>query len=85
MIIRKNIRPEFFERLLSGEKTFELRLADFKPKVGDTLVLKEYDPKKKAYTGRKVERSCKSVMKVNPLEFYEADDIKKHGLYVIGL
>lgn len=85
MTIRKKVWPEFFGKLLSGEKKFELRLADFDVRAGDTLLLEEYDPKSGKYTGRKVEKVCKSVMKVNPLAFHSADEIKKHGLYVIGL
>ncbi len=85
MKIKKKVWPEFFDKLLSGEKQFELRLADFELKAGDVLVLEEYDPKTKAYTGRKIEKRCRSVMKVNPMEFYSADEIKRHGLYLIGL
>lgn len=83
-MIKKKIWPEFFEKILSGEKAFELRLADFKLKAGDVLVLEEYDPKTGKYTGREVLKRCESVMKINPMMFHSAEDIKKHGLYVIG-
>jgi len=85
MIIEKKVWPEFFSKLLSGEKTFELRLADFNVKAGDTLLLKEYDPKTGKFTGRKIEKACKSVMKVNPTDFYSPEQIREHGLLVIGL
>ena len=83
MIIRKKIWPEFFEMVSSGEKGFELRLADFGIKAGDTLVLEEYDPKGRKFTGRKIEKRCKKVRKVNPMLFHSAEEIKRHGLYVI--
>lgn len=35
------ILPQFFEAVLSGAKTFEVRKDDRPYKVGDTLVLKE--------------------------------------------
>jgi hypothetical protein len=36
--------PEFLERIVTGEKTFEVRLDDRGYQAGDTLVLREYDP-----------------------------------------
>ncbi|MHB8107641.1 MAG: ASCH/PUA domain-containing protein, partial [Candidatus Cryosericum sp.] len=51
--------PSFFEAILSGEKTFEVRQNDRDFAVGDALVLQEWDPavssewgSKAAYTGR---------------------------------
>jgi hypothetical protein len=85
MIIRKKTWPESFEKILNGDKQFELRLADFELKEGDTLVLEEYDPKEKKFTGRKIEKHCKSVIKVNPTIYNDINDIEKHGLYVIRL
>ncbi len=45
------IRPNFFNEVLSGEKTFEIRKNDRKFKVGDLIELKECD-KETGYTGR---------------------------------
>src|SRR4030043_621896 len=56
MIVKKKIPPKYFDLISSGKKKFELRVADFDIKVGDTLLLEEYDPKKKIYTGRKLEK-----------------------------
>lgn len=47
VIIKKKCWPEFFEKFCSGERTFELRLADFDLKTGDILLFEEYDPKDK--------------------------------------
>lgn len=44
--------PEFFAPILSGEKTFELRVNDRKFKVGDVIRLREYDDRSETYTGR---------------------------------
>jgi hypothetical protein len=44
--------PQFFEKVVSGEKTFEVRLDDRNFKVGDFLYLREYDPKALRYSGR---------------------------------
>jgi len=48
--------PVFFEAILSGAKTFEIRKNDRAFKVGDILLLDEYDHTKPAYTGRQCER-----------------------------
>jgi hypothetical protein len=46
--------PEFFAATISGEKTHDLRRADDRDfRVGDTLLLEEFDPRARQYTGRK--------------------------------
>jgi hypothetical protein len=44
--------PEYFCEVVSGNKTFELRKNDRNFCPGDILILKEYDPETKQYTGR---------------------------------
>lgn len=41
MKILKKVQHEYFEAVLEGKKQFEIRLADFKYKPGDILVLLE--------------------------------------------
>jgi len=38
-IIEKKILPEYFNKILSGEKTYELRLADWECKPGGSLYI----------------------------------------------
>jgi len=83
-IINKKIWPEFFEAVSRGEKKFELRLADFDIKEGDTLILEEWDPKTKKYTGRRVEKKAGYVLKFNLDKFGQKADLLEKGLYVIG-
>ena len=47
-------RPEYFQPLWSGEKRFELRLADRDYRIGDTMDIREWDPDREQYTGRGV-------------------------------
>lgn len=54
--------PEFFCALVDGQKTFELRKDDRGFRVGDTLVLREYQPGAKEYTGRKLYRFVSYIM-----------------------
>jgi hypothetical protein len=58
MIIEKKTSPEYFQAILEGKRTFELRLADFECKAGDILVLKEWNPETKEYTGRQIEKKA---------------------------
>jgi hypothetical protein len=85
MRIEKKTWPEYFEKILTGEKTFEVRLADFDCKTGDTLVLREWDPKTKAYTGRQVEKKVGYMLKTKDLKPLTKEDIEKYGLYVIKI
>ena len=54
MIHALKIEPYYFEEVLSGQKTFEIRKHDRDFMVGDLLALNEFDPEKPGYTGRSV-------------------------------
>ena len=83
--IRKKTWKEAFEKILSGEKTFDARLANFKCKKGDILVLEEYDPIRKAYTGRKIEKKITFVLETKKQKYWSKSDINKYGLQIIAL
>jgi len=85
MEIKKKIWPRHFKEIEEGRKKFEVRLADFEVKEGDILVLEEFDPLTKKYTGRAIRKKINFVTKFNPMEFNDAELIKKHGLYGIGI
>ena len=63
MKIEKKIWPEYFDAVTSGKKKYELRLNDFEVNEGDTLLLEEWDPATKAYTGRSIEKKVTYVLK----------------------
>ena len=48
--------PEFFEAVLIGSKTFEIRYNDRNFQEGDTVILEEYFKRMKTYSGRKLAR-----------------------------
>jgi ASC-1-like (ASCH) protein len=84
--IHKKIWPEYFEAISSGKKKFEFRLNDFEIKEGDTLVLEEWDPKTKEYTGRKIDKKVTYVGKFRIDElFWSEGDIKEKGIQIISL
>jgi len=82
-LIKKKILPKYFKLVKSGKKKFELRLADFRIKEGDILILEEWDPKIKQYTGRKIEKKVNFVFKFNLDDFGQKKKIEDKGLYVI--
>lgn len=83
MIIHKKVWPEYFEKILSGEKQFELRLADFEVGKGDVLILEEWVPEKQEYTGRKIDKKVGYVLKTKDLNFWPKEEIEKHGYQII--
>ena len=84
MKIHKKTWPAFFQKVLDGDKTFELRLADFDCNIGDILVLKEWDPTTKEYTGRELEKEVTYVLKTKDQKFFTKEDVEKHGFQVMG-
>lgn len=48
------ILPEYYNAQIEGKKNFEIRKNDRNYQVGDWLLLKEYNPKIKKFTERKV-------------------------------
>jgi hypothetical protein len=86
--IEKKTWPEYFEKILNGSKTFELRLNDFEVEEGDVLLLREWDPKTKDYTGREIKKTVGFVgkWKVDDLTvFWPKEEINEKGIQVISL
>lgn len=77
--------PEFFADIAANRKTFELRRDDRGFKVGDTLELREYDPKTKSYTGRMVFRSVKHLLEHRPDAGCAATFGLQHGYVIMSL
>ncbi|MFA5070612.1 MAG: DUF3850 domain-containing protein [Patescibacteria group bacterium] len=84
MNIEKKVWPEFFRKILEGDKSFELRLADFSCQPGDILFLREWDPKTKEYTGRTLEKKVTYVLKTKEVKFWPREEIEKFGLQIIS-
>lgn len=84
MRIEKKIWPEYFNKVKSGEKNFELRLADWECKSGDVLVLREWNPETKEYTGRQIEKEVGYVLKTKEVKLFSEADVKKYGYQIIS-
>jgi len=83
--IHKKAWPELFQKVLEGKKNSDVRLADFDIKEGDILVLGEYNPETKEYTGRSIKKKVAALTKIFPTKFNSIEEINKHGQWLIEL
>lgn len=86
MKIQKKVQKKYFDAIIDGRKRFEVRLADFKCKPGDTLVLLEQKRGTKNLTGRKL--NCEVLYKLNTKaveKFYTKKKINKYGLVILAI
>ncbi|MCX6738081.1 MAG: DUF3850 domain-containing protein [Candidatus Parcubacteria bacterium] len=84
-VIKKKTWPEDFELISQGIKKYELRVADFDIQEGDTIILEEWNPETKEYTGRNIEKKVGYMKKFSLDDFGQKEEIEKHGLYIIQL
>jgi hypothetical protein len=82
--IVKKVNREHFEKILTGEKKFELRLADEEYILGEILVLKEVDEEKK-FTGREIKKKITSILKTRDCNFWPSEKIDKYGFIIMSL
>jgi hypothetical protein len=80
----KKVLSGYFQKILDGEKTFELRLADWDCAAGDILVLREWDSEKKEFTGRELEKVVTYVLKTKDINFWSPEDVEKFGYQIIA-
>lgn len=85
MLIEKKIWPKYFEEVASGKKKFELRLGDLEINEGDELLLCEYDPKTKEYTGREIKKKVSYVLKTKDVDFWSKENIDRYGYQIIQI
>jgi hypothetical protein len=65
------IKPDYYEQVVRGVKTFEIRKNDRNYQVDDLISLNEYNPEIKEYTGRSVMRKITIVF--DDCEYVKAD------------
>ena len=94
--IHKKISKEYFELIISGQKTFEYQVADFDCEPGDILVLEEYeyvnddsDKENRRPTGRVLRKKVSYVARTKDFEWTNRPDVKvalkKYGAQIISL
>ncbi len=86
MKITKKVTPGLFQDILEGKKNFEVRIADFNCKPGDTLVLEEWRKTKdgRRQTGRTLEKKVAYVLRTKDYDFYKKKDIERYGFQIIA-
>ena len=82
-IIKKKTWTKDFNLIESGKKKFDLRLSDFDIQEDDTLILEEWNPEIKEYTGRTIEKKVDFVFQFNLDDFGQKQEIEEKGLQVI--
>lgn len=60
--------PSYFGQIENNEKLFEVRKNDRDFQVGDLLILQEYDPWHKKYTGAEIYCEVSSVLSGLPVD-----------------
>lgn len=71
--------PVHFEAIESGIKNYEIRKDDRPFKVGETLLLQEWNNEKKEYTGKEIKKVISHILRDAP-EFG-----LKNGFAILGL
>lgn len=82
--ISKKSYPELFQQVLSGDKTFDVRIADFDVRQGDILEQIEVDHDGQP-TGRSIRQQVGAVLRTKDVDFWNQVDIDTYGFQVISL
>ena len=83
--IKKKVLSSIYDKIVSGEKTYELRLADWSCKSGDILILIEMDDETKKPTGRQMKKIVGHVGKTKDFNLWTPEEVEQHGYQVISL
>ena len=83
--ITKKIWPQLFDDVKNGRKKFDARVADFRIRKMDTLLLREWNPNIKKYTGREMKKRVTYVRKFHLNDYGQKKLIERKGFYVIQL
>lgn len=84
----KKVFAQYFTKILAGEKTYEVRLADWQCDQGDTLDLIEIDDDTRQPTGRTLRRKVGAVIRtkdIEALDWWPQQDVERYGFQVLAL
>ena len=85
MELIKKCDKSIFEKILSGEKKFEVRLGNLEINGGDTLTLRECEENNGAETGREVRKKVGFLLRTKELPWWSEGDKNKFGFVVMQL
>lgn len=82
----KKVYQEYFEAIVNGEKTFEVRIEDdCHFEEGDVLILKEIDENRE-FTGREIRKKIGFIFRTKDgADYWDKEDIDKYGFTVLSL
>lgn len=83
-VITKKSYPELFEQVMAGDKTFDMRIADFDCQPGDILEQIEVDHTGTP-TGRSIRKKVGTVLRTKDMDFWSPNDIEAYGYQVMSL
>ncbi|MCK5594153.1 MAG: DUF3850 domain-containing protein [Candidatus Aenigmarchaeota archaeon] len=84
--IEKKVQEKYFSAVNDGAKRFEVRLADFDCREGDTLVLKEQEDGTDKLTGKT--QDCEILYKFNTKDmekYHTKEEIDKYGFVILAI
>ena len=97
-VIKKKIWSQYFQKVLDGKKTCEVRLNDDYYQNGDKLLLEEYDNYKGEKTGRSVTKIITDILYIRSdseicfgstafaqVAVWTLEDQKKFGLVILSI
>lgn len=72
--------PEFFQPIFEGKKTHEIRINDRGYKVGDLLLLGEWNPETEEYTGRNLTVEVTYISETSTIAYR---DVSRQGMMLL--
>lgn len=83
-IIEMKLPSEYFEK--DRHNRLEARLAKFQLKKGDVIRFREWDVKRKAFTGRFFDKRVVDFHRIRrAMRFWSKKDLLKFGIYIFEL
>jgi len=83
-IIEMKLPVEYFEK--DRNNRLEARLAKFDLEKGDMIRFREWDSKKKSFTGRFFDKKVKDFHKIKKAtRFWKKKELTQFGLYILEL
>jgi hypothetical protein len=83
-IIDMKLPVEYFEK--DRNNKLEARIAKFDLKKGDIIRFREWDSKKKQFTGKFFDKNVKDFHKIKKAtHFWKKKDLTEFGLYILEL
>ena len=81
----KKVWKGWFDPIVDGSKSADLRLGADEFEVGDVIVYQEWDQDKEEYTGRSIEKRVTDVRYTRHLPFWTEEQILTWGHVMISL